>query len=224
MLSKVGTLRWLEENGEGNGQAAAPGVWDPSRVSAYEAQGTITFANHPLWADLRAGTIITLSENTSAATFDLSTDTSFDPGNDDWWIHVSTQGEAGGASPLVTTAINVDGDPAGSFTVGKSNWELTIVDETGAVVSGPVGEAVPGWDNGGVGSGETGRLETNPNMPITLDDYDDAAYSSFGLPNVWSDYTKSQDFSELRAWAVPEPTTWALLLTLTSLGLLIRRK
>ena len=219
-------LQWLEDNGEGNGQATATGVWDTSRVAGNEAQGIITFADDPLWADLRSGTIITLSEKSAVGSFDLTTDTSFDPTQGDWWIHVSTQYEAGLPTlGLVTTTINVDGDPAGSFTVGKSGWEMTVVDETGAALYGPIGEDVANWGGGGIGSGETGRLEVDPSSTASVADYDDAYYSSFGSANVWSDYTKEQDFSALRDWAsVPEPASWVLLLGLFGIAALARRK
>ena len=220
------SLQWLEDNDEGNGLATSSGVWDPSRVSSNQAQGIITFTNDLLWSDLRAGTILTLSEKTAAGTFDLGTDTSFDPANGDWWIHVSTQYEANLPTVgLVTTTINVDEDPAGSFTVGKSKWELSIVDETGTVVYGPIGEDVSGWDGGGIGTGETGRLEADPGDMVGVGDYDDGYYSSFGSPNVWSDYAETQDFSSLRAWAsVPEPSTWILLLGLASLLAVVRKR
>lgn len=78
-------LQWLEDNEKGNGQTSAAGVWDLSRVSGGQAQGIITFSNDLFWSDLRAGTILTISEKDSV---DLSTDTSFDPATGDWWIHV----------------------------------------------------------------------------------------------------------------------------------------
>ena len=42
-----------------------------------------------LWADLRAGTIVTVSE-------DLEDDVSYDPPSGDWWVNVQSADVAGG--------------------------------------------------------------------------------------------------------------------------------
>ena len=161
-------LLWLEKDGDGNGTP----VWDPTRVSSNQSQGKITFGNAALWSDLRGGTIITISdkrtvyteyEDTTEVTFDLSTDTSYNPMSGDWWIHVSSRQEAGSPSlPLVTSVTNVDGDDPGAFSVGNNDWELRIVDKLGATVFGPIGEAKSGWGGGGIASDEVGKLEANP--------------------------------------------------------------
>ncbi len=207
-------LRWWEDDGDGNGTA----VWDPSRISANESQGKIVFSTDALWSDLRAGSIITISdkqivdtifEDTTPVSFDLSTDTSYDPLGGDFSIHVSSRDEADEVSPLVTTMTNVDGDPAGAFSVGNNDWELTIFD---GVVNhfGPIGEA---WGSfGGISGAEVGKLEADPSPLVTLADYNDGTSSTFEAPNVWSSGTTVQDFSALRD-QVPEPSAVALLVT-----------
>lgn len=89
--------------------------------------GRITFADDPAWDNLRAGTVLTISqsksiwidtdftgnnrhltvgvnsENGGDYKLDLSTDLSFNPIAGDWWKHVSTKDEASKENPLITT-------------------------------------------------------------------------------------------------------------------------
>jgi len=219
-------LLWWEDDGDGNGTA----VWDPTRVSSNESQGKIVFSDAALWSDLRSGTIITISDKQTVETeyeggtpvsFDLSTDTSYDPLGDDWWIHVSSRQEAGQSSPLVTTQVNVDGDPAGAFSVGNNDWELRITDGV-STVFGPIGEAI--GDFGGISDDEIGKLEADPSALVTVDDFNDGSSSTFGSPNTWSSGSHTQDFSALRA-AVPEPSVAVMLFpAVMALGFVRRRR
>ncbi len=218
-------LRWWEDDGDGNGSA----VWDATRISNGESQGKLTFSNAALWSDLRAGTIITISdkeivdtvqEDSTPVQFDLGTDVSYDPLGGDFSIHVSSRDEADEVSPLITAMTNVDGDPAGAFSVGNDDWELTIFDGMGADF-GPVGEA---WgDFGGINDEEVGKLEADPSAAVTLDDYNDGSSSTFGAPNIWDGGDEMQDFSALRA-LVPEPATGGMLLCLAGLLTTLRRQ
>lgn len=166
------------------------------------AQGEITFSQSPLWADLRAGTIITITERPTAAG-GLDTDTSFSPCGGDWWISVNCFD-----ATLVTCNANVF-DPTtpeydDPLDVGNDNWRARIIDETGAVVIGLVGENAPGWAGTGINSKEVGKLEENPGPSITpSSNYQDANNSTFGQPNSWNDdFTGCrtyQDFEPLRA-------------------------
>ncbi len=195
-------------------------------------QGIITFSNDPFWSNLRAGTILTVSEKGLFDTedelgntiqVDLSTDTSFDPLNDDWWIHISTRDEQAGAQPLLTTVTNVDGDSEGDFSVGPDDWELSIYTNGDVLDFGPAGEDISGWGGGGINGREAARLEADPSTLVTLDDYDDTTSTYFGVPNEWgSDPLHVQDFSALRSW-VPEPASLSLL-ALAGLGMLKRRR
>ncbi|QDU53972.1 dockerin type I domain-containing protein [Aeoliella mucimassa] len=117
------SLEWSEAYTIENSQAGTGG----------RRGGFIQFADDLLWSDLRAGTIITISEedtiwvdtdyiendrnftdgitaeNGGDYKIDLDTDTSFNPVLGDWWIHVSTEDEANNDTPLITTSLsNID--------------------------------------------------------------------------------------------------------------------
>ncbi|MCP3980221.1 MAG: hypothetical protein GY716_13025 [bacterium] len=80
--------------------------------SPQETFASLQFSTSSLWADLRAGTILTVAE-------ELPTDTSYFPPAGDWWINVGT-----------------------TIEVSNNNWQLTIRDNLGKVVFGPAGEGV----------------------------------------------------------------------------------
>jgi hypothetical protein len=186
------------------------------------AAGTITLSNDPIWSNLRSGSLITFIETANAGgvgNFNTGTDLSYDPLAGDWWINVATQQEASkGASAVATTTTN-DGVP-GDFSVGNSDWALTIQNASGGVVFGPVGEgaSLPG---GGVSNREGASLE-GPVAPAgqsvtvamweaitpTSEFYDDTGSTSFGALNVDYDgatgtFTTIQDVSALRARVTP---------------------
>ena len=157
---------------------------------------TLTFSNHVVWSDLRAGTILTVAE-------DQATDLSFDMGSGDWWMNV--QAANGGPGTYIT---------ASNFPVSHRDWNLTIRDDAGDVVFGPVGEHVPPSTNcnpprGDVNSGEIFRLEMAPSAIVdpcrtSQNDWKDAVLSTFGAPNSWNSGTATQDFSYLRG-LIPYP-------------------
>lgn len=163
-------------------------------------QGSLQFASNSVWTDLRIGTIITISEavtmtNESGSTVVSGTDASVSPQTDDWWIHISTLDEAGNATPLVVTEDNDDDSPAGSFEVGHKDWQVSLVDETGALLAGPIGEV---WVAEGLGSDEAMVLEAAPSTVVEIDDYDVRDDSTFSQPNVWSGASKQQRWAALR--------------------------
>ena len=202
--------------------------------------GFIHFEEVDAWSDLRAGTILTISEEKSIwidtdytgsdrnLTYGISeenggdyklqlkTDLSFNPVQDDWWIHVSTEDEANEETPLITTSeSNIDGGdfspPAdsefksGDFSVTNDDWEVSIIDNTGTVVLGPFGEAYgPGtpWGGAKVSSNEVARLQMDPTGEVAslTSAYEDGETSTFGQPNVWNDLGDTQDFTALRSW------------------------
>jgi hypothetical protein len=144
-----------------------------------QSVATLTLTNDPIWADLRAGTIITVSE-------DLDDNVSYEPATGDWWINVRSG--ASGSGVYIT---------AQSFEVSNNNWQLTIKDSTGLVRFGPAGEGVRPVS--GVGGDEVFKLEEDPTPYITpIDDYNDGTSSSFGSPNVFDAGTRVQDFTNLR--------------------------
>ncbi len=129
---------------------------------------TLVITNHPIWSDLRSGTIITVS-------VDVPSETSYNPEAGDWWINVQANN-------------NADGQyiEASNFPVSSDDWQLRIRDAGGAVVFGPAGEGV--GPKSGVGNTEIFRLEADPSDSITADSnsYDDGEdFSTFGAPNRW---------------------------------------
>ena len=164
-------------------------------------QGEIIFTNAALWSDLRAGTIITISESTTAQG-GLDTDLSFDPCLGDWWINVNCSN----AKLLACNANVVDptnptyNDP---MDIGNDGWAARIVNAAGAIMIDMVGEGQPSWSGSGVNSKECVRLEENAAQSTTpYSRYDDADTSSFGQANGWTDVVSLcktyQDFSALR--------------------------
>jgi hypothetical protein len=152
----------------------------------------LTFADHAVWSDLRAGTIITVAE-------DEPTDLSFDPGSGDWWMNV--QADNGGSGTYIT---------ASNFPVNQNDWKMMILDGSGNVVFGPIGEHVPIDPGAGcfppqddLNSQEIFRLEEAPSALVdpcivTLNDYEDGVLSTFGSPNQWNGGFASQKFDILR--------------------------
>ncbi len=144
-----------------------------------ESLQVLTFSNDAIWEGLRAGTIITVSEG-------LADDISYDPPMGDWWINVQA---ANGAPGTYITATDID--------VTNVNWQLTIKDDMSFVQYGPVGEGI--WPLTGIGSDEVFKLEEDPSPFVTsVSNYNDGSSSTFGLPNVYSAGSMTQDFSTLR--------------------------
>jgi hypothetical protein len=155
----------------------------------------LVFANHAVWSDLRAGTILTVAE-------DEATDLSFDPGSDDWWMNV--QAENGGPGTYI--------DPK-NFPVSHNEWRIHIEDAQGNRIFGPIGEHVPQDPTTGcyppqddINSGEIFRLELDPSALIdpckkSLNDWEDGVISTFGSPNQWNSGLASQHFDHLRGLA-----------------------
>ena len=141
---------------------------------------TLDLTDHPIWSDLRSGTIITVAE-------DVPSDISYNPTAGDWWINVQAKDDADG---LYISA--------SSFKVSNNTWQLRIRNAAGAIVYGPVGEGIA--PTSGVGPTNVFRLETDPSATITptSKNYKDGSnFSTFGAPNRWG----SQDLSALRTVA-----------------------
>jgi hypothetical protein len=186
------------------------------------AAGTILLSNDAIWSNLRSGSLITFIETANAGgegNFNTGTDLSYDPLGGDWWINVATREEATKGNAAVATTTTNDG-AVGDFSVGNSDWTLTILNSTGGVVFGPVGEGA-NWPGGGINSREGGSLE-GPIAPEgqsvtvamweaitpTSEFYDDTGSTSFGALNVdYNDatgtFTTIQDVSALRARVQP---------------------
>ena len=148
---------------------------------------TLDLTGHPLWSDLRSGTIITVSE-------DVPDDASYDPQTGDWWINVQADMYAPG-----TYISNSD------FPVTNDDWQLIIRDASDGIRYGPAGEGVS--PPGGINSREIFRLEANPGDWITpQSEYyrDGNCLSTFGSPNQWdlaeSGFRYRQNFRPLRGY------------------------
>jgi hypothetical protein len=162
---------------------------------------TLTLTSNNLWADLRAGTIITVSENLADNV------SNYDPPNGKWWINV--QAKTGGSGTYISAI---------AFDVSQTNSQITIRDSNGTKVFGPSGEGIK--PASGIGNDEIFHLEEDPSALITeRSNYTDGAASTFGAPNIYTS-GKVQDFSKLRVIPdtgapTPNPMTWANVPTTT---------
>jgi hypothetical protein len=147
----------------------------------------LTFTIAPVLADLRSGTIITVSES-------LPSDASYDPASGDWWINVRSGTSGDGV--YITAA---------DFETSQNSTHLTVRDASSNVVFGPAGEGIQPLS--GVGNDEIFKLQADPSSSITAySAYSDGSTSSFGSPNAWSGGSLVQDFGPLRS-VVPGPCT-----------------
>jgi hypothetical protein len=160
--------------------------WQLDTFVSGKLDKTLTLTAQPIWSDLRAGTIVTVSQ-------DVPSDVSYDPAAGDWWVNVQANNNADGKYIS-----------AKSFTVSNKNWQLRIRNIAGAVVFGPVGEGVA--PNAQVGDTEVFILKGDPSASIAPNspDYDTSKrFSTFGAPNRWG----TQDFNDLRPIVVPTAGT-----------------
>jgi len=200
--------------------------WKETDNSSGNKAGTIYLSNNSFWSDVRQGVILTFIENFSA-TGGKDTDTSLNY-TTDWWVNICTLSEqakynANDPTSLAHTVYTAGGGNIGDFTTSNDGWALQICDSEGHVVMAWTGEGV--FCDGGVNSQEVFKLETNPSASILPTDphYNDGSSSTFGSANIWSSGACVQNFSALRAWAVPEPAT-LIFLTLGSLAGIFRKK
>ena len=161
-------------------------ITDHTGDAQLETSQTLEFVVDPALEDLRAGTIITISE-------ELPDNLSFDPQAGDWWINIQAANTASG-----------DYITAQDFEVSNSNWQLTIKDFAGEVIFGPAGEGV--MPLSGVGNDEVFKLEEDPTPYLTpVADYNDGTSSTFGSPNIWGGGSQVQDFTAL--WLIGQQGT-----------------
>jgi len=152
--------------------------------------GVVVFSDAQAWAELPAGTIVTVSASgRSAGGWD--TDATLDEAAGDWWLHCDLSHADGLAS--------IQGD---SFRVTHDDWSMAIHGPDGDAWFGPVGEAQATWQGGGINAREAGALLADPS-PTTRPDaaYDDVERTTFGLPNVWTNADEletRQDLGVLR--------------------------
>jgi hypothetical protein len=197
-------IQWVA--GVGVAAADAPPIGNGNDIwwgDGTTAQGEILFSNSAAWSDLRAGTIITLIQNTTAQG-GLDTDLSFDPCRGDWWINVNINDAA-----LCTPSSNIAAELAAGrrLHVSEDNFWVQIADAEGMEHIGLVGENSFGWPASGINSREVGKLEADPSPSISVfSNYQDANHSTFGAPNRWSvdtgadaGCTRTQNIAPIRA-------------------------
>ena len=163
--------------------------WQLSIVDDGAPAQVLVFSNNPVWADLRAGTIITVSENsiTAANGQVFGQDISYSPANNDWWINV-VAGNAGDGQYITAENISISND----------NWQVEILNDNGQTMFGPVGEGIGRLS--GVNSEEVGKLEADPQPYINPGSaYEDGTSSTFGSENTYAAGTQVQNFDALRS-------------------------
>ena len=142
----------------------------------YGERGTVRFTDHPVLAELRAGTLLTVAT-------DLPEDLAYDPDGGDWRFHV----QAGPEGQAAVTA---------GFVVTQHDWTLTLWTAQGRVLFGPAGEGRA--LSGGLSSREVGLLATTPDPALRPDSahFRAGTRSTYGSPNAWEG--GEQDLSALR--------------------------
>ena len=195
-------LRWAET---GNLATNGTDLWYGSTTVE---QGIVTFANNPVWADLRAGTVITICEygaSGPAGSNGKDVDLTLDPCKGDWWIN----GVTFGRTDLFTTVTNKTGDGPGNFSTGNNNWLMEIRDAQNNLRMGQRGEGAAGYGGSGVNSQEVCKLKGQISDASTNLEWDDSDTGNFGTPNSWGDPVfiecrAVQDLTALRAPVLAE--------------------
>lgn len=155
-----------------------------SDVNGVQQQSAaLTFSAAALFGDLRAGTIITISES-------LPDDVSYNPPAGDW--HINLQANNAGAGGFFRAASQSD------VIVDHRNTQVALFDQLGQPEALRTGEGTVGGL--GIGSTEVFKLEGVPSSAITSNDglYNEASTSTWGLANVWGAGAITQDLSSLR--------------------------
>jgi len=198
-------LQWIVAAGGGSTTTPPPiasgtDIWWGDGTTA---QGQITFTSASTWADVRAGTIITITRDSTAAG-GLDTDLSFNPCASDWWINVNLS-----STTLLESAWNITNVTGNKLYISHQNWWCQVVKANGDVAIGLVGEGLTngGWAGSGVSKYEVGKLEETPGSTTSIySNYQDANNSTFGAPNVWKsdapadfDCRRRQDMTAIRA-------------------------
>jgi len=160
----------------------------------------IKLTSAPIWQDLRSGTIITVSEDLKNNVGD------YNPAVGSWWFNVRAAPGTSGTYATVECVNPACLPSAANWKVSNNDSQITIEDDLGAVVFGPVGEGIQPLT--GVGSSEVFKLEQDPSASVTpTSTYNDGSSSTFGAPNVYAAGTSTQDFSALRIVVPYHPLT-----------------
>ncbi|MBI4516365.1 MAG: CotH kinase family protein [Deltaproteobacteria bacterium] len=144
-------------------------------------QAVLTFSNAALWSNLRAGSIITVAE-------DSPEDVSYDPAGNDWWINL--RAGLNGTGTYVS---------ATDFETSNNNTQFEIRSAQNIAVFGPAGEGIR--PTSGINSREVFQLQADPAAVIGPQSnvFGNAVTSTFGAPNVYGAGAHVQDFFALRS-------------------------
>lgn len=162
--------------------------WYITTSQAGATDATIVLPDLEAFANLRAGTILTIAENVAS---DFSYNPLYDGVNQnlgDWWINYQASFSAGDST--------------------HNNFQATIYDAVDNLIYGPCGEGISPLS--GIGNDEIFKYEATPTSSTAANapEYKDGTSSTFGLPNLWSNGTITQDLMGLRQCAaVPEPAS-----------------
>lgn len=176
------------------------------------ATKTLVLSSDPYWSNVMAGTLLTFIENNTAE------------GGLDTVIHkVSSRNSTGYAWSNIWIRDPVFIDQAASdigsgISIDSSNTWFTIKNPAGTVVLGPCGEGIASEDLSldgfpdtliSVSSNEVLALRSDPAPTVDplLGRYTDQSLSSFGSPNYWSSWTKSQSFAAYLTTNTPPQIT-----------------
>ncbi|MFW5653687.1 MAG: hypothetical protein ACOC0P_06535 [Planctomycetota bacterium] len=153
--------------------------------------GTINFSNDAFWSNLSAGTIITITEWTTIEG-GLDTDTSL--GGSDNWANINSFD----TQYIISTTSNEPGHISGQFNVSNDDWNMTILDDGGNLVFGPVGEgAYQSYNGRGISSTEVCSLIEDPVGSVTpAYRYTENIESTFGAANETIDCESGQPFTQ----------------------------
>ncbi|MGF1530446.1 MAG: hypothetical protein ACFCU4_03695 [Puniceicoccaceae bacterium] len=155
-----------------------------------EGSSAVVLNNHPYWAAVPAGTILTFTaKNTSEGGLDTSIDREDLRDSEGWASSNFYIGDA--------VYINL-GLTSTSLTVANDDTQITISDSIGNIVFGPAGEGISPSD--GVNSREVFTLQASPSPLISPNSsgYTDSTNSTFGSPNPLGDGTSLQSFLAFR--------------------------
>jgi len=133
-----------------------------------EIDTTITLPSTPELADLRAGSLITVSE-------DLPTDLGYAPYLGDWHLNIQ----------------------ADSFAIDNNDTQLAIFDATGIPIALPTGEGMGAYSINSREVFKFEGTPAPTTAPDDAG-YNDGTSSSWGLPNEWDSGQSQQDLDSLR--------------------------
>ena len=161
-----------------------------------ELDSEVALTNDTFWEAIPAGTILTFTQKNSA-----------DGGLDTEIGKVDERTTEGWAWTNIHVGDTTYVDAASSdlpLTVANKDTNITIKDDSNAIVFGPVGEGANSIS--GVNSREVLELRESPSPSITeaLAAYEDTTESTFGAPNSWGGGASVQNLLAFRT-AGPAP-------------------